>query len=74
MHADRGSGQSLRQSVEQLEAESGLDRKAALKQAARERGLAKREAYKQLLLETVIPAPASTKSIPKQTCGETAAP
>jgi 16S rRNA (cytidine1402-2'-O)-methyltransferase len=42
---------SLKQRVEQLEAESGLDRKAALKQAARERGLAKREAYKQLLLE-----------------------
>jgi 16S rRNA (cytidine1402-2'-O)-methyltransferase len=42
---------SLRQRVEQLEAESGLDRKAALKKAARERGLAKREAYKQLLLE-----------------------
>ena len=42
---------SLKQRVAQLEAESGLDRKAALKQAARERGLAKREAYKQLLLE-----------------------
>jgi 16S rRNA (cytidine1402-2'-O)-methyltransferase len=42
---------SLKQRVEQLEAESGLDRKSALKQAARERGLAKREAYKQLLLE-----------------------
>ena len=42
---------SLRQRVEQLEAESGMDRKAALKQAARERGLGKREAYKQLLLE-----------------------
>jgi 16S rRNA (cytidine1402-2'-O)-methyltransferase len=42
---------SLKQRVEQLKAESGLDRKAALKQAARERGLAKREAYKQLLLE-----------------------
>jgi 16S rRNA (cytidine1402-2'-O)-methyltransferase len=42
---------SLRQRVEQLEAEAGLDRKAALKQAARERGLGKREAYKQLLLE-----------------------
>lgn len=42
---------SLRQRVEQLEAESGLDRKAALKQAARERGLGKRDAYKQLLLE-----------------------
>jgi 16S rRNA (cytidine1402-2'-O)-methyltransferase len=42
---------SLKQRVSQLEAESGLDRKAALKQAARERGLAKREAYKQLLLE-----------------------
>ncbi len=41
----------LRDRVAQLEAESGLDRKAALKQAARERGLAKREAYKQLLLE-----------------------
>jgi 16S rRNA (cytidine1402-2'-O)-methyltransferase len=41
----------LRQRVEQLETESGLDRKAALKQAARERGLGKREAYKQLLLE-----------------------
>jgi 16S rRNA (cytidine1402-2'-O)-methyltransferase len=41
----------LKQRVEQLEAESGLDRKAALKQAARERGLGKREAYKQLLLE-----------------------
>jgi len=42
---------SLKQRVSQLEAESGLDRKAALKQAARERGLGKREAYKQLLLE-----------------------
>jgi 16S rRNA (cytidine1402-2'-O)-methyltransferase len=42
---------SLKQRVEQLETEAGLDRKAALKQAARERGLAKREAYKQLLLE-----------------------
>jgi 16S rRNA (cytidine1402-2'-O)-methyltransferase len=42
---------SLRKRVEQLEAELGLDRKAALKQAAKERGLAKREAYKQLLLE-----------------------
>lgn len=42
---------SLKQRVEQLEAEAGLDRKAALKQAARERGLGKREAYKQLLLE-----------------------
>jgi 16S rRNA (cytidine1402-2'-O)-methyltransferase len=42
---------SLRQRVEQLEADSGLDRKAALKQAARERGLGKRDAYKQLLLE-----------------------
>src|SRR5882757_4600357 len=37
---------SLKQRVSQLEAESGLDRKAALKQAARERGLGKREAYK----------------------------
>ena len=37
--------------VAQLEAETGLDRKAALKQAARERGLGKREAYKRLLLE-----------------------
>jgi 16S rRNA (cytidine1402-2'-O)-methyltransferase len=42
---------SLKKRVEQLEAELGLDRKAALKQAARERGLGKREAYKQLLLE-----------------------
>lgn len=42
---------SLKERVAQLEAESGLDRKAALKQAARERGLGKREAYKQLLLE-----------------------
>jgi 16S rRNA (cytidine1402-2'-O)-methyltransferase len=42
---------SLKQRVEQLEAEAGLDRKAALKMAARERGLGKREAYKQLLLE-----------------------
>jgi 16S rRNA (cytidine1402-2'-O)-methyltransferase len=42
---------SLRKRVEQLEAEMGLDRKAALKRAARERGLGKREAYKQLLLE-----------------------
>ena len=42
---------SLKERVEQLEAESGLDRKAALKQAARERGLGKRDAYKQLLLE-----------------------
>ncbi len=43
--------QTLKQRVDQLETEAGLDRKAALKQAARERGLAKREAYKQLLLE-----------------------
>jgi 16S rRNA (cytidine1402-2'-O)-methyltransferase len=42
---------SLKQRIEQLEAESGLNRKAALKQAARERGLGKRDAYKQLLLE-----------------------
>ena len=42
---------SLKERVEQLEAEAGIDRKAALKQAARERGLGKREAYKQLLLE-----------------------
>jgi len=42
---------SLKQRIEQLEAELGLDRKAALKQAARERGVGKREAYKQLLLE-----------------------
>ena len=42
---------SLKERVEQLEAEVGIDRKAALKQAARERGLGKREAYKQLLLE-----------------------
>jgi 16S rRNA (cytidine1402-2'-O)-methyltransferase len=42
---------SLRKRVEQLEAETGMDRKAALKQAARERGLGRREAYKQLLLE-----------------------
>jgi 16S rRNA (cytidine1402-2'-O)-methyltransferase len=42
---------SLKQRVEQLEAEAGLDRKAALKMAARERGIGKREAYKQLLLE-----------------------
>jgi 16S rRNA (cytidine1402-2'-O)-methyltransferase len=42
---------SLKQRVDQLEAEGGIDRKAALKQAARERGLGKREAYKQLLLE-----------------------
>jgi 16S rRNA (cytidine1402-2'-O)-methyltransferase len=42
---------SLKQRVSQLEAEMGLDRKAALKQAARERGLGKRDAYKQLLLE-----------------------
>jgi 16S rRNA (cytidine1402-2'-O)-methyltransferase len=42
---------SLQQRVKQLEAEAGLDRKAALKRAARERGLGKREAYKQLLLE-----------------------
>jgi len=42
---------SLKERVEQLEAERGIDRKAALKQAARERGLGKREAYKQLLLE-----------------------
>lgn len=41
----------LKQRVQQLETEAGLDRKAALKQAARERGLGKREAYKQLLLE-----------------------
>jgi len=42
---------SLKERVAQLEAEAGLDRKAALKQAARERGLGKRDAYKQLLLE-----------------------
>ncbi len=42
---------SLKQRVEQLESESGLDHKAALKQAARERGLGKREAYKRLLQE-----------------------
>jgi len=42
---------SLRKRVEQIEAETGVDRKAALKQAARERGLGKRDAYKQLLLE-----------------------
>jgi 16S rRNA (cytidine1402-2'-O)-methyltransferase len=42
---------SLKERVAQLEAEGGVDRKAALKQAARERGLAKREAYKQLLME-----------------------
>src|ERR1700687_978100 len=42
---------SLKERVEQLEAEGGIDLKAALKQAARERGLGKREAYKQLLLE-----------------------
>jgi len=45
------SSVSLKERVAQLEAEAGLDRKAALKQAARERGLGKREAYKQLLLE-----------------------
>ena len=45
------SSVSLKERVEQLESEGGIDRKAALKQAARERGLAKREAYKQLLLE-----------------------
>ena len=44
-------GVSLKQRVEQLETQEGLDRKAALKQAARERGLGKRDAYKQLLLE-----------------------
>jgi 16S rRNA (cytidine1402-2'-O)-methyltransferase len=42
---------SLKERVQQLEAEAGVDRKAALKQAAKERGLAKREAYKQLLQE-----------------------
>jgi 16S rRNA (cytidine1402-2'-O)-methyltransferase len=42
---------SLKERVAQLEAEGGVDRKAALKQAARERGLGKREAYKQLLLD-----------------------
>jgi 16S rRNA (cytidine1402-2'-O)-methyltransferase len=42
---------SIRQRVEQLEAESGMDHKAALKQAARERGIGKREAYKKLLQE-----------------------
>jgi 16S rRNA (cytidine1402-2'-O)-methyltransferase len=42
---------SLKERVAQLEAEGGVDRKAALKQAARERGLGKREAYKQLLME-----------------------
>jgi 16S rRNA (cytidine1402-2'-O)-methyltransferase len=47
----RDTSQTLKERVEQLESEGGLDRKAALKQAARERGLAKREAYKQLLLE-----------------------
>ena len=47
------SNVSLTKRVQQLEAESGLDRKAALKQAARERGLAKREAYKQLTPRSV---------------------
>jgi 16S rRNA (cytidine1402-2'-O)-methyltransferase len=42
---------SLKERVAQLEAEGGIDRKAALKQAARERGLGKREAYKQLLMD-----------------------
>jgi len=42
---------SLKERVAQLQAEGGVDRKAALKQAARERGLGKREAYKQLLME-----------------------
>jgi 16S rRNA (cytidine1402-2'-O)-methyltransferase len=42
---------SLKERDAQLEAEGGVDRKAALKQAARERGLGKREAYKQLLME-----------------------
>jgi 16S rRNA (cytidine1402-2'-O)-methyltransferase len=42
---------SLKERVEQLQAEGGIGRKAALKQAARERGLGKRDAYKQLLLE-----------------------
>jgi len=42
---------SLKERVEQLEAEAGIDRKAALKRAARERGMGKREAYKQLLME-----------------------
>jgi 16S rRNA (cytidine1402-2'-O)-methyltransferase len=45
------SAVSLKERVSQLEAEMGLDRKAALKLAARERGLGKRDAYKQLLLE-----------------------
>jgi 16S rRNA (cytidine1402-2'-O)-methyltransferase len=44
-------GVSLKERVEQLESEAGMDRKAALKQAARERGLGKREAYKRLLLD-----------------------
>ncbi len=42
---------SLKQRIEQLQAEAGLDRKAALKLAAKERGLGKREAYKQLLVD-----------------------
>jgi 16S rRNA (cytidine1402-2'-O)-methyltransferase len=46
-----GVSVSLKERVAQLEAEGGVDRKAALKQAARERGLGKREAYKQLLME-----------------------
>jgi len=41
----------LRDRVEQLVAEQGLDSKAALKQAARERGITKREAYKQMLMD-----------------------
>jgi len=45
------SNVSLKQRVEQLEQEPGMDRKAALKQAAKERGMAKREAYKKLLLD-----------------------
>jgi 16S rRNA (cytidine1402-2'-O)-methyltransferase len=43
---------SLKERVEQIQLEGGLDHKAALKQAARERGLGKREAYKQLLQES----------------------
>ena len=45
-------GQTLRERVDQICRQEGIDRKAALKQAAREFGMARREAYKKLLLET----------------------
>jgi len=45
---------SLKQRVSQLEAEMGLDRKAALKQAARERGLGKRDCVQATFAGTIV--------------------